>query len=233
MPAIGMMESAAVTEVRIRRRRRACGAPARSRSPGCASSCRSRSRARRRLRPRPRGAASTASITSAPQISAYSRATPTHDTSMPSGAINRSAGPFTGAPPTIGLIAIDPVAPGDERVAHAGDGQDRPDRDHRVRRADHDRVGLAQRLEHARARAGRCPRRRTAPTRPATRPVRRRTTPASRARRCGRRARSTVMRVRTRSSVIGSSRTSRPHARVISAVTSRERGARRAGVAVR
>ena len=36
----------------------------------------------------------------------------------------------------------------------------------------------------------------------------------------GRRARATVMRVRTRSSVIGRRRTSRPHARVISAVTS-------------
>src|SRR2546430_10628559 len=40
-------------------------------------------------------AASTASMTNDEQMSAYARATPTHDTAMPNGAINPSAGPFT------------------------------------------------------------------------------------------------------------------------------------------
>src|SRR5262249_32049854 len=48
-------------------------------------------------------AASVASITRVLQNSRYARATPTHDTSIPSGPISRSAGPFTGRPPTIGL----------------------------------------------------------------------------------------------------------------------------------
>src|SRR6185436_3005972 len=47
--------------------------------------------------------ASRVSITRTEQNSWYSRATPTLETSMPSGAINRSAGPFTGRPPMIGL----------------------------------------------------------------------------------------------------------------------------------
>ncbi len=38
-----------------------------------------------------------------PQKSAYARATPTQLTSIPSGPIKRSAGPFTGAPAMIGL----------------------------------------------------------------------------------------------------------------------------------
>src|SRR5439155_2751999 len=47
--------------------------------------------------------ASPASITRVLQNSAYSRATPTHDTSMPSGPIRRSAGPLTGRPAMMGL----------------------------------------------------------------------------------------------------------------------------------
>jgi hypothetical protein len=54
-----------------------------------------------------------------------------------------------------GRHADDAFPPFDEHLADAGDREHGTDRDHRVRRADHDRVGLVQRVEHAGRRPGR------------------------------------------------------------------------------
>jgi len=74
---------------------------------------------RRRVAPLVAPARRTASITSVAQNARYSRATPTHDTSM-RGTHQRSAGPFTGRPAMIGLTATTRSRRGDQRVAHAG-----------------------------------------------------------------------------------------------------------------
>ena len=129
-----------------------------------------------------RGRASTASITSVPQNSAYARATPTHDTSMPSGPISRSAGPFTGRAADDRADADDAVAAGDEHVADAGHREDRADRDHRVRRADEDGLGRSSASSTPGAAARGVGAVEVAPRRPAARRARARTTPASRAR---------------------------------------------------
>ena len=100
------------------------------------------------------------------RCSRYACATPTHDTSRPSGPMSRSAGPFTGAPPTIGLTATTRSRRRDEHVADAGHREDRPDRDDRVRRADEDRRRrrAARRARPAPAAARSAPSKRTETT---------------------------------------------------------------------
>ena len=139
---------------------------------------------------------------------------------MPSGAISRSAGPFTGAPPTIGLTATTRSrratstsrTPGTARIGPIEitgfDGQ----------------ITIVsarvERLEHARRGPGalgavEAHRRRTGGS--ARSPTNHSCIASSSA---ARPSRSTVMRVRTGSSVIGSERARRPtRPRVISAVT--------------
>ena len=79
------------------------------------------------------------------------------------GAMSRSAGPFTGAPPTIGLTATTRSRRATQRVADAGDREDRADRDHRVRRADRRscRPCAARRARRAPGRAASAPSKRT------------------------------------------------------------------------
>ena len=67
----------------------------------------------------------------------------------------RSVGPLSARPPTNGLTATTGAGAAAQRLAHPGQGEDRADRDHRVRRADHDRVGLGDRLRAPRRRAAR------------------------------------------------------------------------------
>ena len=67
-------------------------------------------------------------------------ATPAALTSIPTAGISLSAIPATGAPPTIPLTPTTPIAPRRHRVADPGHREDRPDRHHRVRRAEHDGV---------------------------------------------------------------------------------------------
>ena len=66
----------------------------------------------------------------------------------------RSAGPFTARPPISGLTATHGTRALLERRADLLDREDRPDRDVRVARRDHDDVGLLERLEHAGRRRG-------------------------------------------------------------------------------
>ena len=219
MPSIGRCVSEPGT-VAVRRRRRACARASAAATSGLRIIVSATTAWTPAASTAATRCASTASITSVPQNSAYARATPTHDTSMPSGAISRSAGPFTGAPPTIGLTATTRSRRATQRVADAGDREDRADRDHRVRRAHEHRLGGPERVEHARRGPGvvgaveahaASPRVRALPHEPL---LHRELGPVAR-----RRVR-TVMRVRTRSSVIGSRRTSSPQAAAISAVTS-------------
>ena len=61
----------------------------------------------------------------------------------------RSAGPLTARPPISGLTATHGTRRALERGADLLDREDRPDRDVRVARRDHDQVGRVERLEHA------------------------------------------------------------------------------------
>ena len=75
--------------------------------------------------------------------------------SWPSEPSIAAAGPRSAAPATIGLTATRRSRARGERVADAGHGQDRLDRDQRVGRGDHDGLGAGDRLEHAGRRPGR------------------------------------------------------------------------------
>ncbi len=114
--------------------------------PGCPSACRSRARGG----PPAGSSATTASITSS-----YARAMPAALRSIPAHSQNASVGPLSDRPPTNGLTATTGARCSPQRLAHPGQGEDRADRDHRVRRADHDRVGLADGLRAPRRRAWR------------------------------------------------------------------------------
>ena len=77
--------------------------------------------------------------------------------SWPSEASIRSAGPLSALPPMIPLTAtIRRAAPSGRReeLRQAGNGEDRPDRDDRVRRRDDDDVGGAERGDDLGGRAG-------------------------------------------------------------------------------
>ena len=120
-----------------------------------------------------------------------------------------SAMPRTWVPPTMGERPTTGARVAPQRLADAGDAEDRADRDDRVGRRQDDQVGVGDRLDHA----GRRRRRRRARPRPRSRPGPRRaaapSTPGS-ARPGGRSASSgsaIATWVSTRSSVIGSSRT--------------------------
>ena len=67
--------------------------------------------------------------------------------SCPAHAMNAAVGPLSTSPPTIGLTATT-GARAAARLAHAGHGEDRADRDDRVRGADHDRARARDRVEH-------------------------------------------------------------------------------------
>ena len=66
----------------------------------------------------------------------------------------RSAGPFSAAPATIGETATTCVAPGRDRVAHAGHREDRADRHDRVRRRDRRLSSADRRSRRARPAPG-------------------------------------------------------------------------------
>ena len=65
--------------------------------------------------------------------------------------MNAAVGPFRTSPPTIGLTATTGARRGEQRLADAGDGEDRGDRGERVGGADHDRARARDRREHLRA----------------------------------------------------------------------------------
>ena len=115
--------------------------------------------------------------------------------------MKRSVGPLTARPATSGLTATTGARRGGDRLAHPGHGEDRADRDHRVRGADHDRLGGGERLEHL-------GRRRGARRSPRARPPRSAASPRSRIRNsCSPRQPAGVRtRVRTGCSHIGSTR---------------------------
>ena len=161
--------------------------------------------------------ASTVSSTNTPQKSWYRHATPTHDGSSPRSAKSRSAGPFTAEPAISGLTATTQLA-GHDLVSRSGDREDRADREHRV---DHDGLRGGECLEHSRGRPrgigavepdvehrGLAP----LPNEPLL--VADATTPVSL---------EAVIRVGTRSWVIGSRRHGSPQAAAISAVTAEQR----------
>ena len=139
-------------------------ARARPRRGRRASACRRRRRARPAPRPRRARAASPASITSVPQKSRVRAgdADARHLDARAGPSAGRP-GPSPGAPAMIGLTPTTRSRRRREHVADAGHGEDRPDRDHRVARADEDGLGVprARRARRARARRGR--RRRSAP----------------------------------------------------------------------
>ena len=94
-------------------------------------------------RPRPPGRVGLVDDQGARPRSAYRRATPTTDGSVPSSAISRSAGPFSAAPATIGETATTSLASAPRASRMPGHGEDRADGDDRVRRADHDPLAPA------------------------------------------------------------------------------------------
>ena len=86
--------------------------------------------------------------------------------SIPACSQNASVGPFSERPPMNGLTATTGAGRRAQRLAHSGQREDRADRDHRVGRADHDRLGLGHRLEHRVGRLGRARGRAARPPRP-------------------------------------------------------------------
>ena len=205
----------------VRRRPRARAGRARPRSRGCASSCRRRPRARRPLRPpAARCGVDRVDHERAAELRVRARDADARHLDA-ERAHSRSAGTLHRRAADDRADRDDAVAAGDERVADAGHREDRADRDDRVRRAD-ERSCRPLRSASSTPGAGRAA---SAPSksharRPAARRARRTNHSCIASSLGAPSGPRTVMRVRTGSSVIGSRRTSRPHARAISAVTS-------------
>ena len=83
----------------------------------------------------------------------YAARSPAASSVRPAQSMNASVGPLSTAPPTIGRDRDDRRRRCAQRLAHARHGEDRADRDDRVRRADDDRARRGDRVEHLRRRA--------------------------------------------------------------------------------
>ena len=97
---------------------------------------------------------SGSSATIPSSTSAYAAATPAALASMPACSQNASVGPLTAPPADEWAHGHHRSRRRAQRLAHSGQREDRADRDHRVGRADHDRLGRGDRLRAPRRRAG-------------------------------------------------------------------------------
>ena len=123
---------------------------------------------------------------------------PRRRSGSPACAMNAAVGPFSTAPPTIGETATTGRGRRAQRLGHPGHGEDRADRDDRVRRADHDRARApAIASSTAARRLRRVDRRRTRRRRPGPRRARGSGTPAGRVQRAAGAARACAPARRT------------------------------------
>ena len=171
-------------------------------------------------RPPPPGRASVSSMTRVAAYGDQSRATPTTETSWPSSAIMRSAGPLRAWPAMIGDTATTRFRRARHRRADAAGLQHRPDGHDRIRRADHQPFGPGDGIQDTRGSRGRSHSRPGGSPVPERRGGGPRSTPGTRLLARCRPARRSPPGSRPRSSDMGRIRTSTPHLAEISAVTS-------------